>query len=615
MCGIAGIIHKNGAHADAPGIERMLSALVHRGPDDAGTFLAGNLALGHRRLSILDVSEAGHQPMRYKEYVIAYNGEVYNYLELREELAGLGHHFLTGTDTEVILHAYEQWGEGCLERFEGMWAFALYDGRAGRLFCSRDRFGIKPFYYYEDDERLLFASEIKALLAAGVPSLVNREVLLTYLVVGFINYGAQTFFSGVHQLLPGRNLRVELYSGRSTIERYYDLSAQSRPGVSPSDYIDCIRNSVRLHLRSDVPVGTCLSGGLDSSVVAALAAPLFSEAGGARSFGAVTAVSQSKENDESGYARQVAEHCRLDWYPVQPTFEDFQRHVEDCLLAQGEPVGGPSLFMQYWVMKKAREAGFKVMLDGQGGDETLLGYERYYPGFFLNLAKRGRVLRLCSEYLKASRNSRLSLAALTSYTVYFLVLPVRKRILEKRASFVKKGLLDGIFEVLKAPARAFFNLRSLQDLEIGTYQMPNLLLYEDRNSMAHSIEARVPYVERNCIETAVSLAPGDKIRDGFTKHPLRLLADAVLPRSVAWRTNKIGFEAPTSLWLGQHATRMQSLVDDSPLIRSICQEVPRLESLSLDHRWRLYNIAVWERQYRVSDQAAPVGADKGGVVT
>ena len=599
MCGIAGIIYKDGtlASTHGTGLVDMLAAMIHRGPDDEGTFFRSNVALGHRRLAILDVSDAGHQPMHHKDFVLVFNGEVYNYTELREELKSLGHCFKTGTDTEVILHAYEEWGEACLQRFNGMWSFALYDRSVNRLFCSRDRFGIKPFYYYEDDDTFIFASEIKGLLAAGVKAKANMNVLLTYLVVGFINYGEETFFSGVRQLLPGRNLSFDLSGGTVSIERYYDISKQFRHNVSEKDYIACLENSVKLHLRSDVPLGTCLSGGLDSSVVAALASALFKGSGAQWNFGAVTAVSESKDNDESSYAREVADHCGLEWFPVKPTYQDFSEHVEACLKAQGEPVGGPSLFMQYWVMKKAKEAGYKVMLDGQGGDETLLGYERYYPGFFWNLFKQGKLLRMMSEYMQATRNSKLSLVSLTLYTVYFLVLPVRRCILKKRTAFIKSSLADDVFGVLRLPSKAFFNIRSLQDLEIGSYQLPNLLLYEDRNSMAHSIEARVPFVETNCIETAVSLNPGDKIRNGFTKYPLRLLADAILPHSIAWRTNKIGFEAPTKLWLDQHDHHMQEQVDQSALLKHVCFHVPKLNTLTLDMRWKLYNISVWERQY------------------
>ncbi len=603
MCGIAGIIYKDGREAlvNSHILKVMLGAIAHRGPDDEGMFFEGDIALGHRRLAILDTSEAGHQPMYYKDYVIVYNGEVYNYLELREALKGRGHEFKTETDTEVILHAYDEWGEECLQKFNGMWAFALYDRTLKRVFCARDRFGVKPFYYYEDEEKFVFASEVKAILAAGVKAEANYSILLSYLVVGFTNYCGETFFKSVKQLLPGRKMSLDLVGYIVSIKLYYDLAKRFKQGETNESFVNCLVNSVKLHLRSDVPVGTCLSGGLDSSVVAALASSLLKKSNRQRSFGAVTAISESKKNDESGYAREVVRHCDLEWYPVRPTFQDFVDHIDDCLLAQGEPVGGPSLFMQYWVMKKAKEAGFKVMLDGQGGDEILLGYERYYPCFFWDLLKRGKIWRMMCEYIQGSRNSKLSLLSITLYTLYFLLLPVRRYILGNRASFINKTFMDTVFAILRRSSKAFSSIRDLQLIEITSFQMPNLLLYEDRSSMAHSIEARVPFVEVNCIETAMSLQPEEKICNGFTKYPLRLLAEKILPKSIAWRTNKIGFEAPTELWLSEHLICMQKIVDESSILKKICRYVPKLNSLNFDMRWKLYNIAVWEKQYGVSD--------------
>ena len=340
--------------------------------------------------------------------------------------------------------------------------------------------------------------------------------------------------------------------------------------------------------------------GLDSSVIAALASSFIKETVGHGSFGAVTAISEARENDESAYAQEVVEKCNLEWHPVKPTYQDFLEHVEDCLMAQGEPVGGPSLFMQYWVMKKAKEEGYKVMLDGQGGDETLLGYERYYSSYFWDLLKRGRIRQVIFEYVMAAKNSKLSFGGLALYTIYFLILPVRRYILGRRAYFINKYYMDSAFDILRWPVKAFFSVRDLQDSEIGIFQLPHLLLHEDHNSMAHSIEARVPFVELNCIETAISLRPEEKICNGFTKYPLRLLAEEILPKSIAWRTNKVGFEAPTQLWLSQHEDRMQKMVDGSLLLKNICKDIPRINKLNLEMRWKLYNVSVWEKQYNVS---------------
>ncbi len=381
MCGIAGIVTpgRPGRNSEKA-LGSMLAAMAHRGPDDEGTCVAGPVALGHKRLSIIDLSAAGRQPMRFGDFVVTYNGEVYNYLEIRKELEGLGHRFETATDTEVILHAWAHWGEGCLERFTGMWAFALLDEAEGVLFCARDPFGIKPFYYLHEDGRFAFASEIRALLTLHPPR-ADIDSLLDYLVLGLTDHTERTFFGGVRQLLPGRCLSLNLRDGGKTVRQYYDLRKTSRRERTPGDFQESLQRSVILHLRSDVPVGTCLSGGLDSSVVAALAAAANRENGNER-FSAVTARSEATETDETPYAKRVAEHARLDWHVAAPVYADFAAHVDRCLHIQEEPVGGPSVFLQYWVMKTAREAGLKVMLDGQGGEagEAGVGGAGVRPG-------------------------------------------------------------------------------------------------------------------------------------------------------------------------------------------------------------------------------------------
>ncbi len=576
----------------------MTDTLIHRGPDDEGIYVQKNIGLGHRRLSIIDTSEAGHQPMRYKHFVITYNGEIYNYLEIRKKLVDLGHIFETRTDTEVILHAYEEWGKECLDHFTGMWAFAILDEINNLLFCSRDRFGIKPFYFYDNEEIFAFASEIKALLALGMPSRINYKRLMDYLIVGISDHTEDTFFQNIQQLLPGHLMIINLDNKNINTEKYFDLADHKKIASNIDDYVKRLQESVRIHLRSDVPVGTCLSGGLDSSIVAALAAT-FNRLNGTDHFFAVTARSESPDNDEIDFARQVAEHCRLDWYISSPVYKDFAKRIEDCLWFQEEPVGGPSVFMQYWVMKTAKEAGLKVMLDGQGGDETLLGYERYYISYFWNLLKRRELARLMSEYILAVRNSKMSFLRLAAFAGYFSFFPLRKMILRRRANYLRKEYLNYSDKIVQEISKDVFNINKLQISEIRFQQLPHLLKYEDRNSMAHSIEARVPYIELGCIEAALSLPPEEKIREGYTKFPLRIVARDILPYAIASRKRKIGFEAPTKIWLRKHNGIMQNEVQKSEILKRVCEFIPDLNSLKAEMCWRLYNIAVWERLYNV----------------
>jgi len=364
----------------------MMNSVAHRGPDGEGLLQWENCFLGHRRLAILDTTSAGHQPMSYKHYDIVFNGEIYNYIELAKELTALGHVFRTKCDTEVLLHSFEEWGWSCLERFVGMWAFVILNRKTRKVFCARDRFGIKPFYYVDNAENFLFASEIKALLAAGTAAKANPDALLTYLAFGNENSGHDSFFQGVQQLAPGCCAWIDLLSGQMDISRYYKLQKAGADESNWDSYECLLRNSVQLRLRSDVPVATCLSGGLDSSTIAAIASDIYHK-DSLNTFGAVTAKSQVKKTDESHFAKQVVEHCGLEWHVVEPTYEDFRNNIEMCLYCQDEPVDGMSIFMQYWVMKSASGAGYKVMLDGQGGDESLMGYARYYSTYFGDLLR------------------------------------------------------------------------------------------------------------------------------------------------------------------------------------------------------------------------------------
>ena len=629
MCGIAGILNRDHKPVDVDNLAKMLSAIRHRGPDDCGMVLFDpkrsdrkdgvvelhqdeltkiegdrrncSVALGHNRLSILDLSERGHQPMSCGDgsLWIVHNGEIYNYLELKEELFSKGYEFKSNSDTEVILNSYREWGCDCLKKFNGMWAFAIWDRRKMNLFCARDRFGIKPFYYYFNGRLLLFASEIKAILAAGIPAMLNMETLLSYLIIGITHHTKQTFLRDIFELLPGHYMSYDSSNANIEFKQYYALPKIGDSGHTTSLELELALNqSVKFRLRSDVPVGTCLSGGIDSSTIASIASNMYRLNSNTK-FSAITAQSEDKRKDESQYARIVAEHCDLSWHTVKPTFDDFVFGIEECLRIQEEPIGGPSVFMQYCVMKKAKELGLKVMLDGQGGDETMLGYERYYPAFFFYLLKNGQISDLLKEYWLASRHSKLGIHHLFSYIIYFLTTAPRKFVLKNRLKFIESDLMVKTVQGLDALKQNFLSIEKLQKTELTKAQLRHLLHYEDRNSMAHSIEARVPFVDHFFVETALKLKPEDKIRKGFTKNCLREIANKVLPREIAWRRDKIGFEAPTNLWLKNFHPKMMEAISKSNIIESICSVTPNVQVVSPNVAWRLYNIALWELQYNV----------------
>lgn len=388
MCGIAGIISKGSI--DKNSIEQMTSCVSHRGPDGYGYYLDDRFALGHRRLAILDLSDAGHQPMEYMQrYIITYNGEIYNYIEIRKELEKEGYTFQSKTDTEVIMAAYSFWGSDCVNHFNGMWAFALFDKEKKIFFLSRDRFGVKPLYYAQIGDMFVFGSEIKQLLLFSENRFVNKKILIDYLVCGFSEHTEETFFEGIYSLAGGHNLTYCLQKHTFCIEKFYHLvldktAEKIEEEQAIEKYKEEFLRSIRFRLRSDVKVGTCLSGGLDSSSVAATASDQYYLESRLK-FQAIHAKSTEIETQESDYAEKLASEKPIELHILTPSVEDFLAAIDDVFYTQEEPFGSPSVFMQFFVMKKAREIGSIVMLDGQGGDETLLGYERYYPAYLFSL--------------------------------------------------------------------------------------------------------------------------------------------------------------------------------------------------------------------------------------
>ena len=349
-------------------------------------------------------------------------------------------------------------------------------------------------------------------------------------------------------------------------------------------------DSVRLRLRSDVNVGTCLSGGLDSSSIAALANKFSSGR-----FIAIHAKSSQSNNDESIYAQTVADKCDLNLHIIEPSYAEFSNSIEDVIYTQEEPFGSPSIVMQYFVMKKAKEIGCTVLLDGQGGDETLLGYERYYPAYLISLGCFGFIKGLISS----SNNSKLSIKQLVQYFIYFTKYKIRFKRLKKACSFIKNEYLDVIdISCLKQSTKAYLNIHDLQKLEICKLQMPHLLRYEDKNSMKFSIETRLPFIDYRVLETALSINSSYKIREGWTKYVLRKSVDNILPKNIVWRKNKLGFEAPTKSWLSEFDEEMKATIIKSKVLKEFCQSL-ELKGMSDKLKWRLFNIAKWEEVYDV----------------
>lgn len=605
MCGIFGIVSKSGL-IDSQHISKALEAIEHRGPDGSGIHVANNVGLGHRRLSIIDLSVSASQPMKHHALPIwiVFNGEIYNYIELRTQLIALGHHFYTDSDTEVLLAAYVEWGERCLEQFNGMWAFALHDERSQTLFCARDRFGVKPFYYTETHDFFVFGSEIRQLLPYLASRKANPTLVNDYLVCGLTDHTQDTFFAGVKKLLPGHLLRMNTQNMQTVWKRYYVLepnegAAADKIEDAPRIIRTMLDDAVRLRLRSDVPVGTCLSGGLDSSSIALLASA--QNAGQSNQvFRAITAISEQKSNSEEAYAAEIVALGQLHWIRVKPHYDDFKQALNAVMETQEEPYGGPSILMQYFVMQAAQEQGIKVLLDGQGGDETLLGYERYYPAWLMSRWQQSGIWGFLKAFFDAGKvNNNTPAARLAMYFLGIKFSKIRHAAYSMRYGFLNNKRLP---EALVQFSQCTHDASAMQILEISTSNLPMLLRFEDKNSMRFAVETRLPFLDYRLVEYALGLSVQTKLHQGWSKWPLRMAMNDMLPQDIAWRKNKLGFNAPDVIWLEKHAPEMRKTVLNSDFIAAyvtLWKLKNCYDQLDRMMRWRLYCLAHWASFYKV----------------
>ena len=568
MCGIGGIINKNNKSVEELLIHQMTEIIAHRGPDSSGSYLYKNIAFGHRRLSILDLSSSGHQPMKYlDDLVITYNGEIYNFIEIREELIQKGYIFDSNSDTEVILKAYHCWGKTCVNYFNGMWSFSILDIKQKIVFCSRDRFGVKPFYYIENNDLFSFGSEISQLLPFLPNRILNKKVALDYLISGIEECSNETFFKDIYLLKGGHNLVFDLQTNSYEIERYYNLKLSDQKNTSVDDYIRELKRSITLRLRSDVKVGTCLSGGIDSSTISSFASKLYQNSN--EKFMAIHAKSSEYKTDESEFAKIVSKIANINLNFVEPSYSDFKSNILSIIKIQQEPFGSLSIIMQYFVFKKAKELGCIVMLDGQGGDETLLGYERYYPA----IVKSKKGIAKLKALLQSSKNSRLSLLDTIKYQYYFSNYKLRLKRLKFKNSFYKSEILNEYeSEELRIISESYNDISILQKNEIESSQLPHLLKYEDRNSMANSIESRLPFLDYKLVELSLNTNNSLKIKDGWTKFILRKAAETILPKEIVWRKAKLGFNAPEKTWTKEFENEMINEIQQSKILNNKFEE-------------------------------------------
>lgn len=569
MCGIAGIVQKDrNSVVNRNLLAAMTKALHHRGPDDEGAFFGGPVALGHKRLSIIDLS-AGHQPMANEDESlwIVFNGEIYNYLELRRDLSR-DHTFRTHSDTEVILHLYEELGERCLERLNGMFAFAIWDKRQQRVFAARDRMGIKPFYWTLTKDALAFASEPKALLAAGLvdPS-PDPQGMEEYLTFQFC-LGERTLFRGIQRLEPGHYMTFRPFrDSEPSMVRYWDFNYEVDFHHTEEYFTEqlmlLLQDSVRLQLRSDVPVGAHLSGGVDSSTVVSLAAPVY----GGQFHTFTGAFHDGPQYDETRYARAVAAHVNSAHHEVWPTAQDFVETMPRLIYMMDEPAAGPGLFPQYFVSKLAREH-VKVVLGGQGGDEIFGGYARYLIAYLEQCLKGAIYGADDGKYVVTWESIMPNLPLLRQYRPllqdfwsaglfedmdrrYFRLVSRMQHadalIAPEYWNGDSKGrMFEAFQQIFNNPStKSYFNKMTNFDLKT---MLPALLQVEDRTSMSVSLESRVPLLDHRIAELVTRMPPAIRFKGGDTKRVFREAVRHLLPDVIFQRQDKMGFPVPLGEW-------------------------------------------------------------------
>ncbi len=571
MCGIAGIIAKNITSITRTKIKEMTDVIAHRGPDGEGQWVSSNgqVGLGHRRLSIIDLSHSADQPMHYLDrYSIVFNGEIYNYIELKEVLLKQGYTFKTESDTEVLMALYHRDKENCLKLLDGMFSFVIHDQKEQTVFCACDRFGEKPFFYsYEPGKHFYFGSEMKCLWAGGIRKQVNKRMLFNYISFGYINDPqdlSQTFYEDCTRLPHSHYIKIDLNTLIADVKSYYNINWQDinqsiTIEQAKKQFYELFYTSVSRRLRSDVSVGSSLSGGLDSSLVVCVIDEL--RKNNAQKQNTFSAVFPGFERDERKYMDYVLAKTNAEPRFVTPTDEGMISDLDKLVWHQEEPFGSASIYVQYCVMKLAKENNVTVLLDGQGADEILAGYHAYYKSYFNELKRTRRSSYKAQYRAYLSQHSDNTVNGITNKTV-------GDRVRDISSSMVKPiKQLKGRYHQMTNPVfhNDFFgafnkdvissegnNFKTLNEaLYSSTYKgsLQTLLRYADRNSMASSREVRLPFLSHELVEFLFSLPTEFKINEGWTKWIMRESFGRILPKEIAWRKDKIGFEPPQRSWM------------------------------------------------------------------
>lgn len=633
MCGINGILFFDDAQKQQPKaffrrcIKKMNNVIEHRGPDGEGIYINYPICLGHRRLSIIDLSDNAAQPMFNEDnsIVLVFNGEIYNYLELIAGLESKGHVFKSKSDSEVILHAFEEYGVDCVNRFNGMWAFVLYDFRRNILFASRDRFGVKPFYYYIDEKCFIFSSEIKAILTVKKIDKANLGKVYDYLAYSYKTNDGETFFKDIHELKSAHSIIIE--NGNFRCFRYWRLD--TNPGITAKEvnekelyqrFVDLLSDAITLRFRSDVPVALLLSGGLDSTSIARIVDDLLI----AKKLDydkvlAYSAFFPGFEFDESAKIKRFVETCRcITLQEVYPDIKGLLTDLDRFVYAMGEPVLSTTSFAHNCLMREICQRGVKVVLNGQGADEAFAGYGRYIIGYYLLDILFTQPTCFLKEMSLVSQN--------THFSRRFLFAQILKASISRRnASYLRARFQDKVIDCLNkdfvrenfshfsSKGIGRFSGHSLADyLEFNiSYQGFNQNLhYEDHSAMQHSIEIRSPFIDYRIMEFAFALPMRYKIENGVTKKIIRNSVGKRLPATIACDPRKIGFATPFNNWMknAEFISFANNLFDSgffaSKKLWSASKIRERFRSRDKFPNfpfWRVINLEIWSRVYNIEN--------------
>jgi asparagine synthase (glutamine-hydrolysing) len=610
MCGICGIINFNNSPVEFVQINNMMRTMKHRGPNDEGSYIKDNVGFGFVRLSILDLTFSGHQPMfdNSGRFVILFNGEVYNFIEIREILKNKGYKFISNTDTEVVLKSYLEWGEDCLNRFNGMWAFVIYDNEKKELFCARDRFGIKPFYYFRDDNQFIFASEITPLLQIK-PELrkVNESVIFDYLLTNRTNHTENTFFNNIKKLQHSDKINIKIQEGSVFVNKWYSLNEKNSLGYTNSDdFKEDFVSSINLQLRSDVPIGLCLSGGLDSSSIGAT----ISKTIGRKDIHSFSAVyEQGQRGDESEFINEFNGYIDNIHF-TYPTINSFMNEMDSFVSTLEEPVPGTSEYAEFKVMQLAKDF-CTVILNGQGVDEYLAGYH-YFIGYLLK--QRALELNFFNILEESYKYFKIHRSTYPLRSGIFFMLPpwLKKNLLLKKNDYLSRTFFNEYSKQKQdSSLDILYSSKTLKEsfLNHFEYKFEHHLLWADKSGMAFSLETRFPFLDHNIVERMLNTDTDFIYKNGITKIILRQAMNGVLPDKVKNRMDKVGYETPEDEWFRSKLFQKYFLevINSSEFRKRPYFDFDKIQKLNSEHIsmrknngqeiWKILHLELWLRKF------------------